>query len=185
VLVTGCLAHGCEEAAHVKNARERTILVADDDPGHLLLVEAALAGAGFIVLTAIDGEEAVSEFARVQPDCVILDVGMPKMTGFEACRAIRARADGHLLPILMLTGRNDLAAISGAYGVGATDFAQKGLNPRLLESVQEELVRRRGSGWQRCATSASEWPSTTSAPVTRRSARFVACHSTARSSIAR
>ena len=123
--------------------RDTTILIADDDPGHLLLAEAALAGAGFLVHTAGDGDEALREFARRQPDCVILDVMMPKVSGFEACRAIRQRSDGRLLPILMLTGRNDLAAISEAYGAGASDFAQKGLNPRLLVERVRFLLRDR------------------------------------------
>ena len=58
----------------MKKARDKTILIADDDPGHLLLAEATLAGAGFRVVTAQDGEAAVGEFQRTQPDCVILDV---------------------------------------------------------------------------------------------------------------
>lgn len=123
--------------------RDKTILIADDDPGHLLLAEATLAGAGFRVVTAQDGEAAVGEFERTQPDCVILDVEMPRLTGIEACRAIRRGADGHGPPILMLTGRNDLAAISQAYSAGANDFAQKGLNPRLLVDRVRFLLRDR------------------------------------------
>src|SRR5829696_977667 len=108
-----------------------TILIADDDPSHLLLVEASLAGAGFMVHTAADGEEAVHRYAQVQPDCVILDVNMPKLTGIDACRRIRQQESASLVPILMLTGRNDLPSISDAYAAGASDFAQKGMNPRL------------------------------------------------------
>jgi predicted signal transduction protein with EAL and GGDEF domain/DNA-binding response OmpR family regulator len=118
-----------------------TILMADDDPAHLLLSEAALAGAGFVVQTAGDGQEAVERFPDVQPDCVILDVMMPRMTGIEACRAIRQLAGGAHVPILMLTGRNDLPAISDAYAAGASDFAQKGLNPRLLVERVRFLLR--------------------------------------------
>jgi len=110
----------------------KTVLIADDDPAQLLLVEAALSGAGFLVVTAVDGAAAVESYANSPTDCVILDVMMPNLTGIEACRAIRERTDGRLLPILMLTGRNDLSAISDAYAAGASDFAQKGLNPRLL-----------------------------------------------------
>jgi predicted signal transduction protein with EAL and GGDEF domain/DNA-binding response OmpR family regulator len=119
----------------------KTILMADDDPAHLLLAEAALAGAGFMLQTAADGQEAVERFAEVQPDCVILDVMMPRMTGIEACRAIRQSAGGALVPILMLTGRNDLPAISDAYAAGASDFAQKGINPRLLVERVRFLLR--------------------------------------------
>jgi EAL domain-containing protein (putative c-di-GMP-specific phosphodiesterase class I)/CheY-like chemotaxis protein len=120
-----------------------TILIADDDPAHLLLAEAALGGAGFVVHTANDGEEAVRQFEPTQPDCVILDVNMPKLTGIEVCRRIRERADGRLLPILMLTGRNDIVAISDAFAAGASDFAQKGMNPRLLVERVRFLLRDR------------------------------------------
>jgi predicted signal transduction protein with EAL and GGDEF domain/FixJ family two-component response regulator len=119
------------------------LLIADDDPSHLLLVEAALAGAGFLVHTAADGAEAVEKFPDLKPDCVVLDVMMPRMTGIEACRAIRQLSGGRLVPVLMLTGRNDLAAISDAYGAGASDFAQKGMNPRLLVERVRFLLRDR------------------------------------------
>jgi EAL domain-containing protein (putative c-di-GMP-specific phosphodiesterase class I)/DNA-binding response OmpR family regulator/GGDEF domain-containing protein len=121
--------------------RTKTILIADDDEGHLLLTEAALAGAGYVVVTAADGAQAVSEFARARPDLCILDMMMPVMTGIEACRSIRERPEGQHLPVLMLTGRNDLAAISDAYAAGASDFAQKGLNPRLLVERVRFLLR--------------------------------------------
>jgi EAL domain-containing protein (putative c-di-GMP-specific phosphodiesterase class I)/DNA-binding response OmpR family regulator/GGDEF domain-containing protein len=122
---------------------DKTILIADDDPAQRLLVEAALAGAGFVVVIANDGLEAVESYTRQPADCVVLDVNMPNMTGFEACRAIRQCADGRLLPILMLTGRNDLSAITEAFAAGASDFAQKGLNPRLLVERVRFLLRDR------------------------------------------
>ena len=121
--------------------KTKTILIADDDEGHLLLTEAALAGAGYLVVTAHDGAQAVTQFATTQPHVVILDVMMPNMTGIEACHAIRQRPDAQNLPILMLTGRNDLAAISEAFAAGASDFAQKGLNPRLLVERVRFLLR--------------------------------------------
>ena len=76
-----------------------TILIADDDPSALLLAEAALAGAGLMVHTAADGQEALARFAEVNPDTVILDVDMPKMNGIEACREIRVLSGARLVPI--------------------------------------------------------------------------------------
>jgi EAL domain-containing protein (putative c-di-GMP-specific phosphodiesterase class I)/DNA-binding response OmpR family regulator/GGDEF domain-containing protein len=119
------------------------ILIADDDPSHLMLAEASLAGAGFMVHTAADGEEAVARYSALQPDCVILDVNMPRLTGIEACRQIRAKPGGSLVPVLILTGRNDLPSISDAYSAGASDFAQKGMNPRLLVERVRFLLRDR------------------------------------------
>ncbi len=121
----------------------QTILIADDDPSQLMLAEAALAGAGLLVHTVTDGDEAVQQFASVQPACVILDVNMPRMSGIDACREIRKLAGSRVLPILMLTGRNDLPAISDAYAAGASDFAQKGMNPRLLVERVRFLLRDR------------------------------------------
>ena len=120
-----------------------TLLIADDDPAQLLLSEAALAGAGYLVHTVADGDEAVQKFEELQPACVILDVNMPRMSGIDACRQIRGMAAGKRVPILMLTGRNDLAAISDAYGAGASDFAQKGINPRLVVERVRFLLRDR------------------------------------------
>ncbi len=127
----------------MSEAPATTILIADDDPSALLLAEAALAGAGFMVHTAADGEEAFRRFSEVNPDIVILDVDMPKMSGIDACREIRGVAGSRLVPILMLTGRNDLPAIGQAYAAGANDFAQKGMNPRLLVERVRFLLRDR------------------------------------------
>ncbi len=131
------------QSARMDPTRITTILIADDDPAHLLLAEAALGGAGFVVHTANDGEEAVRQFELTRPDCVVLDVNMPKLSGIQVCQAIRQRDDGQRLPILMLTGRNDIVSISEAFAAGASDFAQKGMNPRLLVERVRFLLRDR------------------------------------------
>ena len=84
-----------------------------------------------------------ARYAQIKPACVVLDVNMPKLTGIEACRQIRALPGSGLVPILMLTGRNDLPSISDAYAAGASDFAQKGMNPRLLVERVRFLLRDR------------------------------------------
>jgi EAL domain-containing protein (putative c-di-GMP-specific phosphodiesterase class I)/PleD family two-component response regulator len=127
----------------MSDARSTIILMADDDPAQILLSEAALAGAGFVVHSVGDGVDAVEQFDDVKPDLVILDVNMPKMSGIDACRAIRERAGGRALPILILTGRHDLPSISDAFSAGASDFAQKGINPRLLVERVRFLLRDR------------------------------------------
>jgi len=127
----------------MSETRSTMILMADDDPAQIILSEAALAGAGFVVHSVGDGVDAVEQFDQVKPDIVILDVNMPRMSGIDACRAIRARAGARALPILMLTGRNDLPSISDAFAAGASDFAQKGINPRLLVERVRFLLRDR------------------------------------------
>ena len=72
--------------------RDLKVLMADDDPAQLMLSEAALAGAGFLVYTVVDGMEAVEQFDSVGPDLVVLDVNMPRLSGIDACRELRRRA---------------------------------------------------------------------------------------------
>ncbi len=127
----------------MSETRSAMILMADDDPAQIMLSEAALAGAGFVVHSVGDGADAVEQFDDVKPDMVILDVNMPRMSGIDACRAIREKAGSRALPILMLTGRNDLPSISDAFSAGASDFAQKGINPRLLVERVRFLLRDR------------------------------------------
>jgi predicted signal transduction protein with EAL and GGDEF domain len=117
------------------------VLVADDDAVALLVAQAALETAGFEVLGAENGRAAVELFARKSPDCVILDVMMPEMDGFEACRAIRATAGGRDAPVLIMTSRDDVDAVASAYDSGATDFATKGISSRLLIERVRFLLR--------------------------------------------
>ena len=127
----------------MNDSHTNMVLIADDDPAQIMLSEAVLAGAGFVVHSVGDGADAVEQFEQVKPDIVILDVNMPRMSGIDACRAIRERAGGRVLPILMLTGRNDLPSITDAFAAGASDFAQKGINPRLLVERVRFLLRDR------------------------------------------
>jgi len=124
-------------------SKRQTILIADDDPSSTLLAEVALEDAGYRVLVANGGAEALEQFERERPDCLVLDVMMPGMSGFDVCRAVRARPDGRRMPILMLTNLSDHASISESYNAGASDFTQKGRSPRLLVERVRFLLRDR------------------------------------------
>ena len=108
------------------------ILVVDDDSGTRMLASASLGKVGFDTVEAADGEEGIAAFERYRPDLVLLDVMMPRMDGFTACQEIRKRPGGDLLPIVMMTGLEDLDSIHWAYGVGATDFVVKPINWVIL-----------------------------------------------------
>ena len=108
------------------------VLVADDEPTSRLLTRQALEQAGFRVAEAEDGATATREFERLHPDLVLLDVDMPKMDGYTACEAMRALPGDRGIPIVMLTGRDDMESINRAYGAGATDFIAKPINWALL-----------------------------------------------------
>jgi diguanylate cyclase (GGDEF)-like protein len=134
---------GSEAAGHSTEEQElpAAVLIVDDDPGARLLLGTALEVAGFRVTTAADGASALEAF-RAQPvDCIILDVVMPGMNGFDACIALRALPDCRHVPILMQTSLEDMASVSRAYTAGATDFSSKGINPTLLAQRVKFLVR--------------------------------------------
>jgi predicted signal transduction protein with EAL and GGDEF domain len=118
-----------------------TVLVVDDDPGTRLLIGTALEMAGFRVTTAADGMSALDEFRARPVDCVILDVVMPGMSGFEVCGALRTIPDSRHVPILMQTSLDDMESVNRAYEAGATDFSSKGINPMLLAQRVKFLVR--------------------------------------------
>jgi diguanylate cyclase len=118
-----------------------TVLVVDDDPGARLLVGSALEIAGFRVITADEGAGALKMFAEQSVDCVVLDVVMPGMSGFEVCRALRAKSASRHVPVLMQTSLDDMDSVQKAYNAGATDFTSKGINPMLLAERVKFLVR--------------------------------------------
>jgi diguanylate cyclase (GGDEF)-like protein len=118
-----------------------TVLVVDDDPGARLLVGSALEVAGFRVITAEDGSSALNLFNAHPTDCVVLDVVMPGMSGFDVCRALRALPNSRHVPILMQTSLDDMESVQRAYNAGATDFSSKGINPMLLAERVKFLVR--------------------------------------------
>ena len=108
------------------------VLVVDDDPGTRMLAAASLRQAGYATAEAADGDDGVAAFERLRPDLVLLDVVMPRMDGFTACREIRRLPDGDRVPVLMMTGLDDLSSIHRAYEVGATDFVTKPIHWVIL-----------------------------------------------------
>ncbi len=118
-----------------------TVLVVDDDPGAQLLAQSALELAGFRVCCAADGSAGLAAFKAHAPDCIVLDVIMPGMNGFQLCERVRALPHGQHVPILMMTSLDDMESVTRAYTAGATDFASKGVNPMLLAQRVKFLVR--------------------------------------------
>lgn len=111
--------------------RRRTILVVDDDADARLIMRAALRKAGYEVRVAEGGHDALREFRSQACDLVMLDVDMPDLSGHEVCAILRAEA-GPLLPIVMVTGMDDVASVETAYQHGATDFIAKPVHWALL-----------------------------------------------------
>ena len=112
------------------------ILVVDDENYILHILDFSLGAEGYEVITAEDGEEAVRKVKEERPDLVVLDVMMPKMDGFEACRAIKRDAELAATPVILLSAKaRDIDQKQG-YEAGADDYITKPFSPgRLVERV--------------------------------------------------
>jgi DNA-binding response OmpR family regulator len=115
------------------------VLVADDDPLIQRLVRTHLDRAGFRVLIAGDGEEAVSMAAADQPDLIVLDLMLPKLDGFEVCRRVR---EFSLVPVVMLTARGEQGDKLRGFEAGADDYLTKPFAPAELVARVRAVLRR-------------------------------------------
>ena len=141
------------ESGNSQGAGGAPILVVDDDQRNVRLMESILKASGYPVLKAYDGEEALRLVDASRPDLVLLDVMMPKMSGFEVCQRLKGRYETRLLPIIMVTALNALEDKVQALEIGADDFLSKPINKVELlakvravlrvKSLQDEVERQR------------------------------------------
>jgi two-component system response regulator RegX3 len=121
------------------SAERPEVLVVDDEPSFSEALAVALTREGFQVRVAADGAEALASFHRAPPDIVLLDVMLPKLSGLDVCRAIRAGSD---VPIIMVTARaEELDAVVGLE-VGADDYVTKPYRLRELIARIRAVLRR-------------------------------------------
>jgi DNA-binding response OmpR family regulator len=116
------------------------ILVADDDPEILKMVQAALKPVGARLVTAHHGEEALETFLVEKPDLVILDVMMPKLSGWEVARYIRARPEHDHVRLLMLTGIGQAVNAATSPLIGADAHLDKPFTFEVLANRVRELL---------------------------------------------
>ena len=118
------------------------IIIIDDDPLIRLLVASALESAGLQTTEAVSGEEGLTLFLETGADAILLDVMMPDgMDGFNTCMALRQIPSGRHIPVLMMTGLEDLDSINQAFEAGATDFITKPINFPLLGHRVRYMLR--------------------------------------------
>jgi len=123
------------------SSADATILVVDDTPPNLKLLRLILGDAGYRVLVAHSGDEALEILHRDRPDAMLLDVRMPGMTGYEVCRKIREDTEFASLPVIMVTSLSLAEERIRGIEAGATDFISKPFNKKeLLARVRASLV---------------------------------------------
>ena len=118
------------------------ILVVDDDLELLGLISYALRQAGYLVVESGDGQAALAAFEREEPNLVILDVNLPRLSGLEVCRQIRAVSK---VPVMMLTVRAGEEDQVQALDLGADDYLTKPFSPKTLLARVRALLRRAGT----------------------------------------
>ena len=118
------------------------ILIADDDPDILALVSFRLERAGYEVVQARNGEEAVQVALARRPDLAVIDVMMPRIDGYEATRQLRQQEETSRMPIILLTARVQEEDIARGFDAGADDYVRKPFSSQELGSrVQAALGR--------------------------------------------
>src|ERR1035437_2666409 len=120
----------------------KTILVVDDELDIRDLISYNLTREGFAVESAANGKEALAKLEKTPAALVILDIMMPEMDGFETCRAIRANPKTASIPVLFLTARAAEIDQIVSLELGADDYVQKPVSPRVLVARVKSLLRR-------------------------------------------
>ena len=124
--------------------RERpVVLVADDDPDILRLVAFRLERAGYDVVQAADGEAALRAATEVEPDLAVLDVMMPKLTGYDVTRRLREGEATKRMPVILLTARVQEADVERGFEAGADDYLKKPFSPQELRARVHAILGRR------------------------------------------
>ena len=118
------------------------VLIADDEPNQLELLSYNLMQAGFEVIRADNGQDALDKARDEKPDVMIVDWMMPLMSGVDVCRQLRADSDTRFLPIIMLSARGEEGDRTLGLDNGADDYMSKPFSPRELISRIKALLRR-------------------------------------------
>jgi len=119
------------------------ILIADDNPTNVELMEAYLCGVDCTTVVAVDGLDTLQKVAQHRPDLILLDIMMPKLSGFEVCERVKKDPATKDIMVLMVTALNELGDIERAVAVGCDDFLSKPVNKLELLKRVENMLRLR------------------------------------------
>ncbi len=121
------------------------VLIADDNEANVELLEAYLAGLDLEIAIAVDGQDTLDKVASFNPDLILLDIMMPKLSGFEVCQRLKADPVSRKIMILMVTALNELGDIERAVEAGTDDFLSKPVNKLELVKRVEIMLRLRSN----------------------------------------
>jgi CheY-like chemotaxis protein len=122
---------------------ESTVLIVDDNPQNVELLQAFLEALPVKIVTASDGIEALDKVAEHKPDLILLDIMMPRMSGFQVCRKLKNDPKTRDIQVLMVTALNELGDIEQASECGTDDFVSKPVNKFELLTRVKSLLRVR------------------------------------------
>jgi DNA-binding response OmpR family regulator len=123
--------------------RPPRILIAEDTPSAAELLEGYLDGTGYELSVASDGEQTLQQVEKWQPDLVLLDIMMPRLSGFEVCKRLRANAKTRDIAVLMITALDQPSDYERAVEAGTDDFLSKPINKGELLHRVRSLLRAR------------------------------------------
>ena len=121
------------------------ILIADDNAANRELLEAYLANVDCEIETSIDGQDTLDKVASFQPDLILLDVMMPRLSGFEVCKQVKEGESTSRTMVLMVTALNELGDIERAVNAGTDDFLSKPVNKFELLKRVENMLKLKGT----------------------------------------
>lgn len=135
------------DSLDVAEASEGGVLLVDDNQQNLELLQAYIEDLGCRIRTATTGAEALAEIERLQPDIILLDVMMPRMSGFQVCSKVKADPATRDIPIVMVTALNEVSDVERAVESGADDFLTKPVHKielvtRVRSLMKVRLLRR-------------------------------------------
>jgi two-component system alkaline phosphatase synthesis response regulator PhoP len=122
---------------------QSTVLIVDDNPQNVELLQAFLESLQVRIATATDGVEALAKVRELSPDLILLDIMMPHMSGFEVCKRLKSDPKTRDIQILMVTALNELGDIERATECGTDDFVSKPVNKFELLTRVKSLLRVR------------------------------------------
>ena len=122
---------------------KKKILVVDDSRTALFMVTTILRKERYELVTACDGEQALEMAASEHPDLILMDVIMPRKTGFEACRELKRREDTKAIPVILVTTRGEGENVEAGFQSGCNDYVTKPINAQeLLTKVRDHMGAR-------------------------------------------